>query len=270
MASADIIMFVDSDDYLAERTVEVLYESYMREPQKIPQCNFIELYGCREVKGDRFDGSKIGKVDTLGAVITGNTQQATLGIMVRAVCGKLFCRNIITENNIRFHDNFYYGEDAVFMLEYLQYADYICPVNYYGYYYRKLQGSACRRMKPDLYCQVREELYSTQKIMQQMGLANDPVIEISMTIRSWIHYRQLIHNERQITAKHTRDSDKWYINAQEYLNNSRPMPTTSKSIKLLWKINRMCKNRKVVHFVSVLCDEYDNRKRAIRRILRRE
>ena len=103
-----------------------------------------------------------------------------------------------------------------------------------------------------------------------MGLANDPVIEISMTIRSWIHYRQLIHNERQITAKHTRDSDKWYINAQEYLNNSRPMPTTSKSIKLLWKINRMCKNRKVVHFVSVLCDEYDNRKRAIRRILRRE
>ena len=52
-------------------------------------------------------------------------------------CFKLFKRSIITENNVIFPPELSYGEDAIFVLEYLMHCKTVSIFSYIGYSYRK-------------------------------------------------------------------------------------------------------------------------------------
>lgn len=125
VAKGKYIVFWDPDDSIPERSLEYLYESIERE------------------NADMAMGMRV--LDTM----TEKVRAVTLSELIRqkeisrmdaklvwvfSACNKIFKRDIIEKNNIRFRD-INLGEDSVFWIEYLKYVDKIagCPHDVYIY-----------------------------------------------------------------------------------------------------------------------------------------
>jgi len=63
---------------------------------------------------------------------------------LNSCCTKLYRRNLLVENNITFPVGVALGEDGLFTFQCFFYAKIVLFLNYYGYHYREVVGSATR------------------------------------------------------------------------------------------------------------------------------
>lgn len=80
---------------------------------------------------------------------------------LNSVCIKLFCLKIINDHNIRFPVGIKHGEDAQFNIEFLMKANRISFLDYCGYHYREVEGSATRNITRHDYLKRMVEVYET-------------------------------------------------------------------------------------------------------------
>ncbi|WP_234110743.1 glycosyltransferase family 2 protein [Chryseobacterium sp. R2A-55] len=78
-----------------------------------------------------------------------------------SVCIKIFRLEIIREHQIRFPSGTQHGEDAQFNIEFLMKAQRISILDYCGYHYREVEGSATRNIVKYDYLQRIVEVYET-------------------------------------------------------------------------------------------------------------
>jgi len=76
-----------------------------------------------------------------------------------SACNKIFLNKIITENQIRFPKDIKHGEDAQFNIEFLIKANCIVFLDYCGYTYREVEGSATRNLLIGNYLETAIEVY---------------------------------------------------------------------------------------------------------------
>lgn len=131
-ATGEYICFVDSDDWLSEHAIEIL---------------------ARRMKGDSSDLC-IGAVTLVGirgssslckisnTIISQSDIQSLLeyDALVRAPWSKLFKADIIRQNSLRFPQGVAYGEDAIFVWQYLSYCNRISTSDVQTYYYSQLNA----------------------------------------------------------------------------------------------------------------------------------
>ncbi len=132
----EYVTFVDSDDALYSSTLEVLLSTIERNCVDFVQCAFNREY---------IEGQNNGKdSDRLPA-----DEYIKNGFLGTHVWGSIFKANIIKGRNLRFITNVKLGEDQIFVLDYLFYAQHACYICDALYYYRDNRDSAIHNPKPE-------------------------------------------------------------------------------------------------------------------------
>jgi glycosyltransferase involved in cell wall biosynthesis len=128
-ATGKFIVFIDSDDYIDNYFLEELlnYSDYdlVFESAKIFDENGIreQKLNFREIIADDFNQ------------MTNFFPEIDLSTILGAPWGKLFNKHIIDEFNIRFKKQYYYGEDKLFVLEYLSHCNNYIQLSALSYNY---------------------------------------------------------------------------------------------------------------------------------------
>lgn len=123
-ASGKCLMFLDSDDYLAEDACEVMYEKMEKEKLDLVICNFYQVTGNHkeEVRIKEFDNTSLKE-----------NKELLLEVNL-SPWNKLYKSELIKKNNIKFIEDLKY-EDAPFVVEAMDKAKEIgqikSPLNYY-------------------------------------------------------------------------------------------------------------------------------------------
>jgi glycosyltransferase involved in cell wall biosynthesis len=76
-----------------------------------------------------------------------------------SVCNKLFSNELIKKNNIRFPEGIKLGEDSYFNIQFLLFGNKVYFLDYCGYHYREVEGSATRNIFKHNYFQKAVEVY---------------------------------------------------------------------------------------------------------------
>lgn len=142
IAKGQYLGFVDADDYLEWDFYQTLYDKAILENLDIICSNFIK--------------EQDGVVITSKAPFQENTifdtsfiKNEILPFLIKdsslnTCCTKIYNRKLLVENNITFPVGIALGEDGIFTFKCIFYANTLCFLNYFGYHYREVAGSATR------------------------------------------------------------------------------------------------------------------------------
>ena len=107
-AKGKYIGFVDSDDYIEKE----MYESLIDVLNKNKNLDYIycDIYDAEKINNhSREDYKIISKIEKIEAIFPFNA----------SIWNGIFSRKIINENNIRFDENYFFAEDLIFLIQYL-------------------------------------------------------------------------------------------------------------------------------------------------------
>lgn len=132
-AEGEYIAFVDSDDTVKPKMLETL----VRESTDFAMCGY-ELYDDlkKTVSSEYHCPELSGNIRALAV----NIRDYICPPYLLGPCFKLFKRDIIMENGLMFPPELSYGEDAIFVFEYLLCCNSVGVSRYIGYSYRKYGG----------------------------------------------------------------------------------------------------------------------------------
>lgn len=175
------IVFVDSDDYVGED-----YLNNLIEVASTNDCQLVQAGFCR-VNGQQH---QYVKCSSNGTKYTDTTD--ILPYLRGFSISKLFKREIIINNNIRFDESLTFAEDLCFVLEYVLHirkAAFIEPIDYYYVIY---SDSASQKLhKPESLLQLwKRENYLLDKLyVLDNGLCNgyrEWKVSVKNSVFSWI------------------------------------------------------------------------------------
>lgn len=118
------IMFVDSDDYLEVKYLDEIFDN--------PKYDLV-ISGYREfgIKENiiEYDNQEVNIIDNLGTI----WNKSISNFIYWFPWGKLFSSTIIKNNNLRFNEFLFYGEDFCFVMDYLNCSNkfYMCKIHGY-------------------------------------------------------------------------------------------------------------------------------------------
>lgn len=117
-SKGDYIMFVDSDDYILPKCVEMLYKKAIETNSDLIVSDFYEERNgnFKEINFNDFEVSSLKEKPTI-------INEINLG-----PCNKLYKKELIINNNIKFEENLKY-EDAPFVCKSFMYAKRISKIN---------------------------------------------------------------------------------------------------------------------------------------------
>lgn len=129
-ANGKYIAFVDSDDIVKPQMLEML----LQQQADFAMCGY-ELYD----DASKNVTQRFRCIDLCGSVkeLAQNIRNYISPPFLLGPCFKLFQKSIITEKHVVFPPELSYGEDAIFVLEYLVYCKTVNISSYVGYSYRK-------------------------------------------------------------------------------------------------------------------------------------
>ena len=150
MAKGGFLTFVDADDRLRPKTLEVLYDSIMATGSDIAGCRF-------QTFQEQSEWDKQLKLlhRIKGPVVLKPTEYLKQQILKgNSRCwSKLYRRSVV--GNIRFRKDLSIGEDMLFLMELLPYVKKIAETDYPGYgYYQNPKGAMNREFTPKYMDQI--------------------------------------------------------------------------------------------------------------------
>lgn len=209
-ACGKYVMFIDSDDYIMKEALQVLLET-CRHDYDLVQFGFHKVGSHDEVLGSHiFNSIDFDKERIISNIIIDSGKNGRIGSFFRAVWGKLFKRSIIRDHDITFPEDLYIGEDAVFLLKYVEYINNFKVIDRIVYNYRITDSSAVNRYKRDLYFQSDLEASMIRELIRPY--AGSRIIQESYSCYAWWMYFRLVGNAGRggrESAEGSPDYKKW-------------------------------------------------------------
>ncbi|MDD6824985.1 MAG: glycosyltransferase family 2 protein [Oscillospiraceae bacterium] len=153
-SSADWIMMVDGDDWLTNDAIEKLYN--LRDGNDIVIGIYYENYPNSEIFAGKSDEyNKVFSYDiknNRNRILNYVLEEVDIPELDKIKCNlsspwaKLYNKNYLNENNIRFVPGQVRAQDEVFNLYAFNFAEKIAIVNYPVYHYRLWENSICRKV----------------------------------------------------------------------------------------------------------------------------
>jgi len=147
-ATGKYVGFVDADDTIDSLFFQTLYEA--AEKNKTDSV-YSKLY-----PNQSFDNQKFVQGNDIKKILL---PEFFKGDQFNSVCNKIFLTNIVKENKIKFPENLKHGEDADFNIVFLMKAERVIFLDYCGYKYRDVEGSATRNVTKGNYLENAVEVY---------------------------------------------------------------------------------------------------------------
>ncbi len=159
-AAGEFVTFTDADDRLRPGMLRVLYDCIEKTQSDVAGCKFImwssdlEWEKLTDMSGQETDMPEAGRME-------GKTKVYDTGAYLReellsgnSRCwSKLYRRELV--DKVRFMENLTIGEDMLFLMKMLPYADKIAETDYRGYgYYQNPIGTMNRKFTPRYMDQV--------------------------------------------------------------------------------------------------------------------
>lgn len=138
-ASGEYIMFVDGDDY-----VEPDYVEYF--------LNLLRKFDCEMAVSSRFLINDENRQNEDTAAVVDSTEiieKIYLGYIGVAVWNKIYSKDMLKRNNIRFNENFWFAEGMLFNIMCLQYVDEVAIGSRGVYHMIENPNSATRKFNLD-------------------------------------------------------------------------------------------------------------------------
>ncbi|KHE69238.1 glycosyltransferase [Halobacillus sp. BBL2006] len=151
-ASGDYIGFVDADDFVDKEMFSTLYQSAKTSNVDLILSN-LKGENQQETQDYPFPFNRDIDSGYLFSYLLENENCNT-------VCNKLYKSRVIKENEIRFPEHLALGEDGIFNLLYVSKASAFRYINYLGYFYREVIGSATRNIKNIDYFEGSLQIYN--------------------------------------------------------------------------------------------------------------
>ena len=217
-STGELIIFVDSDDYLSEDIIEIASNRILSSNTDLCVWNFSIIKDDIEYPEKAIYIKQCTHDEMLCSCISlGECKgKYNLGWGMRPVWGKIFRAETIKNNNLRFSEKMYIGEDAIFMFKYLNCINSIVVLNNYGYFYREVSNSACHRYKDDLFnqsiLQINEFLMLRDSI-EDLSLRN-----CAITVLCWRIFCDLVVNDSKREKKHDySDAQRWFSSQKKWM-----------------------------------------------------
>lgn len=115
-STGEFIQFVDSDDYIEKNATEIM----VKEQEKTD--TDLVVFGFRKVNGK----NNITYISPISKEYNNKNEFIADNInkgLMNAIYGRLYKTKIINQNNIKFDSNMELGEDIIFNIDYLNYAN---------------------------------------------------------------------------------------------------------------------------------------------------
>lgn len=159
-ARGEYISFIDADDEIDELMIENLYAQIKNTKADIAICGHVSVYRKNKklyiVKHEppNFNGTTKEFLELIELFLDSEC--------VQGPCAKLYRTNLIKRHGIKFPNQQSFGEDTIFVYNYLKYCNRIVSVDKCFYSYMKRTGgslsSSFREDKVEIYIQLYKEL----------------------------------------------------------------------------------------------------------------
>jgi glycosyltransferase involved in cell wall biosynthesis len=156
-AVGEYVGFVDADDYIERDLFEVLYTT-----AKLGDCDVVisnfesELNQHHVITRYPFPTNNVLRKDYIDRELIPYFLKKD---DLNTVCSKLYKREIIHNHQVKFPESVVLGEDGLFNLKFFKHAATFQYLDYSGYHYREVEGSATRNSAEKDYFQRALEVY---------------------------------------------------------------------------------------------------------------
>ena len=157
-ANGKYVGFVDSDDYIDSDMYEILYKEIKMEDCDVVISNFEEeLNGDKCIKTYKLkDDEVLDKTYIQNKILPFFIKDDSLN----TVCNKLYKKSIIDKYNIKFPKELPLGEDGIFNMIFFSKCNSCKYIDYTGYHYREVHGSATRNLQKHDYFKRELDVYN--------------------------------------------------------------------------------------------------------------
>lgn len=183
-ASAEWIMFVDSDDWLEEGAIKTLYDETNRSDCDIIMGMIVNNYSFSEQdaakmqrKINRYDLSEYRTAFQGGCIIEPQVFASVFPEQMKHLpflgspCAKIYRRKLLQEGQISFLENIHYGEDSIFNMNVLSKARSVCYISAPIYHYRMRPGSLSTGKIDEKYKQYHDYVRASEKCIRHLDIA---------------------------------------------------------------------------------------------------
>ena len=139
-ASGQYLAFVDSDDWVDRTFIERLRETLIENEADMSACLFCRA---KDEKEERQRFQQTAECITSEKFFSALTENSYAGY----ACNKLFKRDIIENNLLRFDERIFNGEDFLFVLKYIQYVKQVAFIKEDLYFYFFNQDGMMHRVR---------------------------------------------------------------------------------------------------------------------------
>ncbi len=146
-ALGEYIMFVDSDDYVTENYISTMYNHQIENHDKMIVCN---MYKKKEAQKDFVIAFNEYSKETL------TYSKDEYFLLYKAwlspySCNKIFSKDLLVSNSVRFDPNYVIGEDVLFTVNYFSLCNGFVVVTAPLYYYCILDEGADSKYRKDIF-----------------------------------------------------------------------------------------------------------------------
>jgi glycosyltransferase involved in cell wall biosynthesis len=136
-AKGKYLQFVDSDDWIAADATRLFVQTAEEYACDMVICDFYRVVGERvSHKGD-IKAKGVLSIEEFAGYMMEDPADFYYGVL----WNKFYRNDIIKKHNLRMDNSISWCEDFMFNLEYLRYAEHVCPIHNPLYYYVKRKGS---------------------------------------------------------------------------------------------------------------------------------
>jgi glycosyltransferase involved in cell wall biosynthesis len=191
LAQGECVAFVDADDFVASDFLEKLYTAYTLHQTQIVTACFTSQVDGQWIPQKMFIPT--AKVFTSAEIHHDIIPHFLQADTLNSSCVKLFSRSLIMNNHIIFLSELSNGEDALFCLQAFAKAERIVFIDYSGYHYRQVSGSASRNIMAKNYLQLAIDTFTFDHQSYAQLQLSSKVINRFKSIRLIENLYDLIH-----------------------------------------------------------------------------
>lgn len=129
-ATGKWVMFVDSDDWIEQNTVQCMVELVQNDEDILGVYSFVNEYTDTSIAMKIEDGNY-----TVGELISRFERIRNIEAILCSVCNKIYYRSSIVKNNIRFESGIKFGEDFIFNSRVMKFTKKIIATSFGLYHY---------------------------------------------------------------------------------------------------------------------------------------